>query len=309
MTGLPLVMRASAWVVRVPGYDELPSQQRVATLRFVTPGFFDSLGIPLRAGRAVAESDTLTSSPAVVVSESFVRQYWPGQDAIGRQFRLRGLDWTIVGVAGDIRVRGLEQASEPQMYVSSRQIADGALMGWAPKDLVVKSAVPPTSLVPAIRGIIARADPQLPISDVQTLADIVDGETAARQVQVRVLGAFAAIAFLLAGIGLHGLMAYNVSQGARDIGVRIALGAQRGRILAMVLRRGLALAAAGVAVGAVLAYAAGRLLQALLAGISPTDVVTFAAALGLAALMTLVGSLLPALRAVRVDPIQVVRAE
>ena len=81
VTGLPLVMRASAWVVRVPGYDELPSQQRVATLRFVTPGFFDSLGIPLRAGRAVAESDTLTSSPAVVVSESFVRQYWPGQDA------------------------------------------------------------------------------------------------------------------------------------------------------------------------------------------------------------------------------------
>ena len=196
------------------------------------------------------------------------------------------------------------------MYVSSRQIGGRRVDGLGTEGSGGEErGSGRCRCVPAIRGIIARADPQLPISDVQTLADIVNGETAARQVQVRVLGAFAAIAFLLAGIGLHGLMAYNVSQGARDIGVRIALGAQRSRILAMVLRRGLALATAGIAVGAVMAYAAGRLLQALLAGISPTDVVTFAAAVGLAALMTLLGSLLPALRAVRVDPIQVVRTE
>jgi ABC-type antimicrobial peptide transport system permease subunit len=195
------------------------------------------------------------------------------------------------------------------MYVSSRQIADGDLMGWAPKDLVVKSSVSLMSLAPAVRAIIARADPQLPVSDVRMLADIVGGETASRRVQVRVLGTFAAIAFLLAGIGLHGLLAYNVSQGAREIGIRMALGAERHTILALVMRRGLGLALTGVIAGAALAVAVGRLLQSLLAGISSTDLVAFGAAVGLALVITTIASLVPALRAARVDPLQVMRAE
>jgi ABC-type antimicrobial peptide transport system permease subunit len=128
-------------------------------------------------------------------------------------------------------------------------------------------------------------------------------------VQVRVLGAFAAVAFLLAGIGLHGLLAYNVSQRAREIGVRIALGAERRSILTMVLQRGLRLAVLGIVIGAVLAVAAGRALQAVLAGVSPADVVTFGGAIGLAILMTTAGSVLPALRATRVDPLEVIRSE
>jgi ABC-type antimicrobial peptide transport system permease subunit len=137
----------------------------------------------------------------------------------------------------------------------------------------------------------------------------VDLETAPRRVQVRVLGAFALIAFLLAGVGLHGLMAHHVSQGARDIGVRMALGAGRRSILAMVMQRGLGLAAAGVACGAALAVVAGRLLQTLLAGVSPTDAATFGAAVALSFMMTILGSLAPALRAIRVDPLEVMRAE
>jgi putative ABC transport system permease protein len=308
-TGLPMIDRAKIWVIRVPGYEGLPTEQRVASLRFITPRFFETLGVRLQSGRDLSDRDTQASPPVAVVSESFARRYWPGQDATGRQFRVRGTDWTIVGVVGDIRVRGLEQASEPQIYLPEQQMPDRGLSAYVPRDLVIKSDSPIESLLPAIRAIIASADPQQPISDVQPLADIVHAETAPRRVQVRVLGAFALIAFLLAGIGLHGVLAYNVSQGARDIGVRMALGAERRTILGMVMQRGMRLAFAGVLMGGALATAAGWWLQALLAGVSPTDPISFGGAIVLAFAMTGLGSLLPALKAIRVDPLQVMRAE
>jgi hypothetical protein len=215
--------------------------------------------------------------PGVVVSQSFATKHWPGENPIGRRFTGSGsvAERTIVGVVGDVRWRGLEPESEPQIYLSSRQVGDGRLPAHIPKELIVKSSVAPETLVPSIRTIVGRADPQQPVSDVQVLADIVNAETAPRKVQVRVLGAFAAMAFLLAGIGLHGLLAYNVSQRAREIGVRIALGAERRSILTMVLQRGLHLALVGIAIGAALAVAAGRTLQAVLAGVSPAYSVTF----------------------------------
>lgn len=141
------------------------------------------------------------------------------------------------------------------------------------------------------------------------MADIVDSATASRAVQLRILGAFAAVAILLAGIGIHGLLSFAVSQRLHEIGVRIALGASSSDILRMVLRQGVALVGAGVALGAVLAYAAGREMAALLAGVQPGDAWTFVTAIGLCGLMTLLGSLVPALRAVRVDPIAVIRSE
>jgi predicted permease len=275
----------------------------------VTPGFFATLGIPIRQGRDVSESDTADSPFVAVVSESFVRQYWPGEDPLARRFRFASKDRTVVGVVGDIRVRGLETTSEPQVYLPHQQVADGNLIAYPPKDLAVRSSGEAAALLPAIRRIVARADPQQPISDVRALADIVDAETAPRSVQVWVLGSFAAVAIFLAAIGIHGLLAFAVSSRAQEIGVRIALGAQKRDILRLVLREGLLLAAAGTVVGVGLAYAAGRALEALLAGVSPRDGATFVAAVGLAFVMTIVGSLLPALRAVRVDPLTAIRAE
>jgi putative ABC transport system permease protein len=308
-TGLPMVDRGGIWVITVPGYEGLPPEQRLASLRFITPHFFETLRIPLRSGRDVADSDTATSPAVAVVSESFARHYWPGRDALGRQFKVRGIDWTIAGIVGDVRVRGLEQPSEAQAYLPEQQMPDRGLSRYVPRDLVVRNDRPFEVLLPAIRGLIASADPQQPISNVQPLADIVTAETAPRDVQVRVLGAFAVIAFLLAGIGLHGLLAYNVSQAAREIGVRLALGAERRTILGMIMQRGIRLALAGVLGGAVLALAAGRWLQALLAGVSPTDFVSFGGAVVLAFAMTAIGSLMPALKASRVDPLQVMRSE
>jgi predicted permease len=306
---LPMATRGGIWVVEVPGQPEGPADASSASLRFVTPGFFAALGIPIRQGRDVSESDTRDSPFVAVVSESFVRRYWPVEDPLGRRFQIALQGRTLVGVVGDIRVRGLERASEPQVYLPYQQVPDGSLTWYAPKDLVVRSPADAGVLLPAIRRVIAKADPQQPISDVRTLADIVEGETAPRTVQVRVLGSFAAIAVLLAGLGIHGLLAFAVSNRAQEIGVRIALGARPADVLALILREGLLLAAAGTIVGVALAYTAGRALEALLAGVSPWDAATFSAAVALAVVMTLAGSLLPALRAVHVDPLTAIRAE
>lgn len=306
---LPMATRGMIWPVEVPGRPEDPADVSKASLRFVTPGFFAALGIPIRQGRDVSEADGRNPPFVAVVSESFVRHYWSGEDPLGRRFTFGLQDRTVVGVVGDIRVRGLETTSEPQVYLAHEQVADGSLIAYPPKDLVVRSSGDPAALVPAIRAIVARADPQQPVSNVRMLSDIVDAETAPRSVQLRVLGSFAAIAVLLAGIGIHGLLAFSVSNRAQELGVRIALGAQRGDILKLVLREGLLLAAAGTVAGVVLAYAAGRALQALLAGVSPHDAAAFLAAVALAVGTTIAGSLLPALRAVRVDPLNAIRAE
>jgi len=163
--------------------------------------------------------------------------------------------------------------------------------------------------VPAVRDIVHSADPQQPIMNVRSMTDIVGSQTAARSVQVRVLAGFALLAFLLAAIGIHGLLAFTVSQRTPEIGVRIALGAQRGDILRMVLQRGLLLVGAGLLPGLALAYLAGRALQSLLIGVSAIDPPTIAATALLVAMMAVVGTIFPAMRALRIDPIRAIRAE
>ena len=166
-----------------------------------------------------------------------------------------------------------------------------------------------SALVPAIRRVVASVDPNQPVADIQPLAAIVDGETTARAVQVKVLGAFAALACLLAAVGLHGLLAFVVSARTREFGVRLALGAQPREILTLVARRGIVLGIAGVAAGVVIAYLAGRWMQSLLVGVSPADAPVLAIAIGVSAGMTLAGSLLPAIRAARTNPTEAMRAE
>jgi len=265
--------------------------------------------VPLIRGRAIGPEDTAASPRAAVVSASFARQFWPDRDPIGQTFFMAFDLRTVVGVVGDVRVRGLEQQSEPQTYMPATQMRDNALIGYAPKDLIIRASVPVTTLTGAVRDVIARADPDVPIADVQLLSDVVDADTAPRRAQVRVLAAFTGLAFGLAGIGLHGLLAFAVSSRTREIGLRMALGARRGEILRMVLKRGLVLSLTGIAAGLVLAVGAGRWLQSLLAGVSPTDPQTFAAALALVLIMALTGSLLPALRAVRIDPVVAIRED
>jgi putative ABC transport system permease protein len=305
--------RGGIWPVSMPGdpkaNDVIRDAANVAAIRYVTPGAFEALGIPLKRGRDIAVSDGQRGRYVAVVSDSFAKRYWPNEDPVGRHFTFAAADREVVGVVGDVKFRGLERISEPQVYLSSKQVEDGSITWYTPKALAVRSRVPPASLAASVRDIVRRADPKLAITEQQTLANLIDLETASRAVQVRILGAFAAIAFLLAAIGIHGLLAFAVSQRSQEIGVRMALGAQAGDILRMVVRRGVSLAFAGIVPGIMLAYAAGRSMQALLAGVPAADPLTFAAVAGLGLVMTLAGVLVPAVRAVRVDPISVMRAE
>jgi predicted permease len=306
---LPMVRTGGIWPVAIAGQPLVRSESNTASMRFVTPGFFETLGIPLHIGRDVAESDRMDSPFVAVVSQSFVRRYWPGENPLGRHFQFAFHDRLVVGVVGDIRVRGLERTSEPQVYLASQQMPDGEVVFYAPQNLVIRFTGTPAMLMPSIRQIVQSADREEPISDVRTLGEIVEEQTASRSLQLRLLRAFAAIAFLLAAVGIHGLLSFAVSQRSQEIGVRIALGAQSSNILAMVLRQGMLLSVAGLLPGVALAYAAGRAMESLLAGVKPADTVTFAGAVGLCLVMSLVGSLLPALRAVRVDPLTVIRSE
>jgi predicted permease len=305
---LPMAMGGGIWPVVVAGHPPERSANQTASLRFVTPGFFATLGIPLYRGRDVAEGDTVTTQFVAVVSQSFVGRYWPGQDPLGRSFKFALHDRVVVGVVGDIRVRGLERPSEPQVYVPYRQMPDGELTFYAPKNLVIRSAAA-VPLLPAVRQIVRATDAEQPISGVRTMAEIVEDQTAPRVAQVRVLGAFAGLAFLLAGVGIHGLLSFAVSRRRQEIGVRIALGARPSGIVGMVVRQGAGLALAGLAPGLVLAYLAARAMTGLLAGIPPWDTLSFSCAMGLCLLMTVLGSLLPAWRAVRIDPMQAMRTD
>jgi putative ABC transport system permease protein len=266
----------------------------------------------MRVGRDLEETDAAGAPYVAVVSESFLRRFLPGEEGIGKRFTIDQHERTIVGIVGDVRVRGLETESEPQVYLSYKQVDDGNFIGYIPKQLAIRLAPGTSSLsaiMPAVREIVHGADPLQPISHVRPMEEIVAETTASRTVQVRVIGAFAIIAFLLAAVGIHGLLAYTVSQRRHEIGVRMALGAQRSAIVAMVMRQGAWLAVCGVVPGIVLAYAAGRAMSALLAGVAPGDIATFLAATALCVLMTLAGSLVPVLRAVNVAPASAFRSE
>jgi ABC-type antimicrobial peptide transport system permease subunit len=216
---------------------------------------------------------------------------------------------TVVGLVGDVKVRGLERNNEPQTYLPAQQAPDGFPGIFDPKDLVVRHSERGDALVSAIRQIVRRVDPEQPISDVRAMDDVLAGDTAPRRAQLQVLGVLAALAVLLSGVGIYGLLAYTVAQRSQEIAVRLALGADPARVGRMIFGDGMRLALIGIVPGVVVAYAAGRGMSALLFGVAPGDPATFGTGVAVTLLMTLAGSLVPALRAVRVTPMSLLRAE
>ena len=309
MSGLPMVMRGGIWPATIAGAAVIRDASNSVGLRFVTPQYFGAMGVPLRAGRDIAESDRRDGAEVAVVSESFAKRMWPNGNAVGQQFTIVSKPRTVVGVVGDVRVRGLERPSEPQVYLPATQLPDTMLVFYSPKDLVIRSSVPAATLLPAVRRIIAAVDPEQPISDVRMLTEIVAEQTSSRVTQLRLLGALAVIALVIAGVGIHGLLAFAVSQRSRELGVRRALGEQAGSILGRVLREGLVLAVVGVAIGVFVAYLAARAMGALLAGVQPGDPLTIAGAATLCFVTAVAGCIRPAVRAASVDPITVLRGE
>jgi predicted permease len=309
ISGLPMVVTGLITAVEVPGQEMRSARSGGVSHRWVTPQYFRTMGIPLLRGREVEDGDTGDRAWVAVVSASFAQRYWPGQDPLGKTFRHRGQTRTVVGVVGDVRVRGLERDSEPQIYLPAQQIAEAQPANFDPKDLVIRHSGQGDARASAIRRIVRAADPEQPISDVRTMDDVLAGDTATRRAQIQVLGVLAAVAVLLSGVGIYGLLAYMVSQRSQEIGVRLALGAEPAQVGRMIFADGMRLALIGVVPGVLGAYVAARAMSALLFGVAPSDPATFATAVGLALLITFAGSVVPALRAVRVTPMSVLRAD
>jgi putative ABC transport system permease protein len=308
-SGLPMVTTGLVTSIAIPGRVAPPARRDVVSHRWVTPQYFSTMGIPLRRGRDVEDGDRGNRAWVAVVSASFAERYWPGEDPIGRAFLHLGNTRIVVGVVGDIKVRGLERTSEPQMYLPAEQAPDPFPAGFDPKELVIRHSGQASTLLSAVRHIVRAIDAAQPIADVRTMDDVIAGETASRRGQLQVLGVFAIVGILLSAVGIYGLLAYTVSQRSQEIGVRLALGADPARVGRMIVADGMRLALFGIAPGVLAAYAAARGMSALLFGIAPSDPATFATASGVALVTVFAGTVVPAWRAMRVTPMSVLRAE
>jgi predicted permease len=297
----PMEPASGKMPVLVPGVFDDPLQAPSAIIHFITPGFFETLRVPIVHGRDFDDRDDEISPLVAVISQSLADRLWPAQDPLGRKLFAARAERTVVGVARSIRVRGIETAGDPQIYFPAAQLGTMSTY-YAPKDLLVRVDGDPLVLAPSLTKIVHDADAAQAVADVRLLSDIVGAQTAPRRDQAAALGAFALLAFLLAAVGIHGLLSFTVSARAQEIGVRLALGAPRGRILAMFLRQGCVLGVVGIAAAVPLAYAAARGMSALLFGVNPADPAIYASAVLVAAVMTVVGSFSPAFRASSIDP-------
>jgi putative ABC transport system permease protein len=287
-----------------------PSVEKEVNFRVASPGYFDTLKIPVRQGRAFEASDRRDAPPVVVISESLARRYFQGESPLGQRIRIgddirfgdRGpVEAEIVGVVGDVHHWALELAPEPELYVSYFQYRYGHAR------IVLRSELDPTALAGAVRGEMERLDPDQPIYDVRPAETFYAGALSRADLLAGLLGLFAAVSMILAAIGIAGVVAATTEQRRREIGVRLALGAERHEILALVMRRTGILMAAGVIVGLLLAAGVARSLDSLLYEIEPLDPATFGLAVGLLLVVGLGSGWWPARRAARIDPARVLR--
>jgi len=279
----------------------------VAEVRNVEGGYFDALGVSLLRGRLLDDRDRPGSVDAVVVNQAMVDAQWPDEDPIGRSIQLSwdGLEeLRVVGVVEDVHHHGLETTPRAMVYLPYQQRPYFNFM-----TLVVHSEVDRGALVSAMRERLRAIDPSLPLAQVRPMDEIVSQSTGRPRFTALLMGLFAVLAALLAAVGLYGVLSFAVARRVREIGVRVALGAEPGSVLGLVLRRGLLLVAAGVVVGLVAAVTLSRFLESLLFGVEPTDALTLAGAAGVLLLVGVVACLVPASRALRVDPVQALRSE
>jgi predicted permease len=306
---LPFVEIGNSQGYRVEGIPRPASDPGDALLRVGTNDYLKTMGVRLIEGRLPDARDGGSAPPVIVVNETLARRYFAKESALGHRIALSGNTpvWrTIIGVVQDVRERGYGLDMKPGVYIPYAQIVDT----WAQPDaLVVRAKGDPTTLTAAIRGIVNGIDPEQPISAVRTMDEILDRNVEDRTQQMTLLTAFAGLALLLASIGLYGVLSYAVSQRSREIGLRMALGASARNVVGMVVARGLALTAGGLAIGLALAVAGARAMKSLLYGVDAVDPATFA---GVSALLTVIAAFacwIPARRASRVDPIVVLREE
>jgi putative ABC transport system permease protein len=306
---LPLAGNLFGWSFLIHGRNmsegaSLPN----AEYRIVAGELFSALGIGLRAGREFGERDNANSPPVGIINETMARRYWPGEDPIGQQFRLAGppsmFPWvTVIGVAGDVRYGNVEEAPEPTIYQPLAQTRGGSL------STVVRTSGDPMELVGAIRGKVRDIDGSVPLLSVRELAYSVSRSFARRRLVLAVLSGFAVIALFLAAFGIYSVVSYSVTQRTREIGLRVALGAQQTSILKLMLIQGLWISMVGIAAGITGTLAFAKVMTTLLYGVTPMDPLTIGFVCILLLLVTVIASYVPASRALRIDPVVALRFE
>ena len=332
INGLPLM--GEVWGKSVTLYDRpLPADVRglpSIQYRVVVGDYFKALGIRILSGRPFNDTDILRAPKVAIVNQEFARRHWSGASPIGKIIAVNPpmslvpksiVDeairsgaippdyepdrFTVVGVADDVRYGGLDTSAVPLVYVPFAQGSEGTTN----MSFVVRTARDPLSLASAIRQQVAEIDPDQPVAAIQAMTTRVDASIAQRRMQMTVLGLFAAVATLIAVVGIYGVMSYNVAQRARDIGIRLALGAARGDVIAVVMRQGMTMVAAGIVIGLAASAGITRVLRTLLFGVSPTDPLVFSVVALLVTATAAVTIYLPARRASRVDPLRMLRSE
>ena len=306
---LPLSGNFDGRLLAVEERPKQRGQEDGVDLYVVTPSYLRAMLIPLVEGRAFDERDAADSTPVALVSETTARQLWPGQSPLGRRVKFpdtgkRQEPWrTVVGVLRDVKHYGLDTEARMQLYLPVQQYPTSFMT------LVVRSSLDEAGLLRQVRGEVRALDRELPVYDVKTMGQLLADSMALRRFSMLLLGLFAAVAVTLAGVGIYGVVSYSVTQRTREIGIRMALGAQRGDVLRFVLGRGLGLVLLGIAIGLAGGLAATRVLSSLLFGVGTRDPLTFATVAAVLAFVALLACLIPALRAAKVDPIVALRYE
>ena len=290
------------WTVAAKERATDPGARHNTHVRMVDDRYFTTMRIGLKAGRGFNADDHPSSERVAVINEALARAVWPDADPLGRVLRASGRDYRVVGMVNDVRYFALERETGHEMYMLYEQTGD-----YLTVDLVVRSTVAPTNLIPAIREALKRADPGLPAVEFRTMEQLVDRSVFTRRVIVRLLAGFAGFGLILAALGLYAVISYSVSQRTREIGVRMALGASPSAMQRQVLSQTMMLAAVGLAIGLPSAWIAAKAIQGLLFGVVSSDVVTFSGVTVVVASIAGLAGYLPAKRASRVDPIMALR--
>jgi predicted permease len=305
VTALPLTFKGGTRGFQIEGGP--PVRGRDALYRQVTPDYLRTMGIAILRGRGIEERDGPQALKVAVISETMAKKFWQNEDPVGRRFQLgpSGAPWiTIVGISGDVKQMGLEAPTKAEMYLSAQQ--ESTL--FAPGELAIRVSSGGLSLA-ALQREIWSVDRELPVSGFRTMEEILDTETLQRRMQMSLLGGFAGLALLLAGLGIYGVMSYAVAQRTQEIGIRMALGARRGEVLWMVIGQGMVLALLGVGFGLAGAFGATRLLASMLFGTAANNLFAYASVSVLLIGVAIVACLVPARRASRVDPLVALRYE
>jgi macrolide transport system ATP-binding/permease protein len=301
---MPLdISRGSEMTVDIDGYQPAPNEEVEAAYNRVAPRYFETMGIPIVAGRPLDATDVDGRRVAVVINETMARKYWDGKDAVGRTLDFGAGPATVVGIAKDGKYGQVNEAPQNYLYVALAQVFrhDGLL--------IVRTTGDPAGTSGALAAEVRKLDPNLPLFDVRTLDEHMQASIFIPRLAGTILTVFGALALLLAMVGLYSVIAFGVVQRTREIGVRIALGAGRREILGLVLRKGLVLTGIGLVIGTALAALAATALRSQLIGVAPLDPVSFGGTMTLLAVVACAACAIPALRASRLDPVRALRLE